>query len=161
MQLQRVLDAARIMNSSSRFGQLGVALHNYHVDQGCFPPAYVADEDGRPMHSWRVLLLPYLEEMEKRAYKKYDFTQPWNGPNNKALAESMGRAPGYFRSWDDKLAEKSWTTYVAVTGDDAEWRRRGLMMAYLVNEGSDKFLLVEVPNSGIHWMEPRDSTGEW
>ena len=42
--------------------QLALAMHMYHEQHGSFPPAYVADENGTPMHSWRVLLLPYLEE---------------------------------------------------------------------------------------------------
>jgi hypothetical protein len=41
--------------------QIGLAMHNYHDAHGCFPPAYIPDENGKPMHSWRVLLLPYLE----------------------------------------------------------------------------------------------------
>src|SRR5271163_108233 len=40
--------------------QIAVALHNYHDTYGSFPPAYVADETGKPMHSWRVLILPFL-----------------------------------------------------------------------------------------------------
>ena len=110
------------------------------------------------MHSWRVLLLPYLDVSEREAYKRYDFTEPWDGPNNKALAESMREAPAFFRGHDDKKADKSWTTYVGVAGPHAEWPRRKPLLSYLVSEGSDKFLLVEVPNSGIHWMEPRDNT---
>ena len=42
--------------------QIGVALHTYHDAYGSFPPAFVADENGKPMHSWRVLLLPFLDE---------------------------------------------------------------------------------------------------
>ena len=42
--------------------QIGVALHNYHDAHGCFPPAYIADANGRPMHSWRILLLAFLSE---------------------------------------------------------------------------------------------------
>ena len=38
-----------------------LALHNYHQANGCFPPAYIADKNGKPMHSWRVLILPYME----------------------------------------------------------------------------------------------------
>src|SRR5262249_7322884 len=44
--------------------QIGMALHSYHDKFGSFPPAYIADENGRPIHSWRVLLLPYLGQTE-------------------------------------------------------------------------------------------------
>ena len=42
--------------------QIALAIHNYHDVHGCLPPAYVPDQDGKPMHSWRVLILPYLED---------------------------------------------------------------------------------------------------
>ena len=48
--------------------QIALAMHNYHDAWGSFPPAYIADEDGRPMHSWRVLLLPYLNKRPSTTY---------------------------------------------------------------------------------------------
>ncbi len=63
---------------------IALALQNYHDDYGSFPPAYIPDKDGKPMHSWRVLLLPYLER--RTLYEKYRFDEPWNGPNNRKLA---------------------------------------------------------------------------
>ena len=48
-----------------------MAVANYHHKYGCFPPAFMADANGRPMHSWRVLLLPFLEERE--SYAAYNF----------------------------------------------------------------------------------------
>jgi hypothetical protein len=51
--------------------RIGLALHNYHEVHGYFFPAYIADENGKPMHSWRVLILPYLGEDE--LYDQYNF----------------------------------------------------------------------------------------
>ncbi|MCA9206080.1 MAG: DUF1559 domain-containing protein, partial [Planctomycetales bacterium] len=48
--------------SQGPLNQLTLALHNYHDTFGSFPPAYVADAAGRPIHSWRVLILPYIEQ---------------------------------------------------------------------------------------------------
>ena len=66
--------------------QIAMALQCYHQANGCFPPAYIADKTGKPMHSWRVLILPYLDRDD--LYKAYNFTEPWDGPNNKKLATS-------------------------------------------------------------------------
>ena len=63
---------------------IGLALHNYHEAHGCFPPAFVADANGKPMHSWRVLILPYLDQGPSR--KMYSFNEPRDGPNNKKLS---------------------------------------------------------------------------
>src|SRR5437867_4482802 len=73
-------EAARRMQCSNYHKQIGLALQNYHDDYHSFPPAYIADADGKPMHSWRVMILPYMER--KGLYDKYDLNEPWNGPNN-------------------------------------------------------------------------------
>lgn len=66
---------------------IGLALQAYHADHGCYPPAYMADASGRPLHSWRVLILPYLGEPE--LFRAYRFDEPWDGPNNARLATWM------------------------------------------------------------------------
>ncbi len=66
---------------------LSMALHYYHAQHGSFPPAYIADENGNPMHSWRVLILPYIEERD--LYDQYDFDEPWDGPNNSLLHDKV------------------------------------------------------------------------
>jgi hypothetical protein len=55
-------EAARRSQCSCNYCQILLALHNYHSQYNVFPPAYVADASGRPMHSWRVLLLPFMEQ---------------------------------------------------------------------------------------------------
>ena len=55
-----------------------MAVANYHDFCGAFPPAVVRDEQGQPIHSWRVLLLPYPDQMQ--LYEEYDFQEPWKGP---------------------------------------------------------------------------------
>src|SRR5262249_42952585 len=78
---------ARRSQCKNNLKQIGLAMFNYHDAYGCFPPAYIADADGRPMHSWRVLLLPFLDEAAR--YRKYRFDEPWDGPNNSELATSV------------------------------------------------------------------------
>jgi hypothetical protein len=91
--------------------QIALALHNYHDTYGTFPPAYVADENGRPMHSWRVLILPFLESSD--VYSKYRFDEPWDGPHNRLLADRMPyayRCPSESRNSPPSRI----TSYVAV-----------------------------------------------
>ena len=83
-------EAARRMQCLNNLKQIALALHNYHDVYGVFPPAYIPDAQGKPKHSWRVLILPFLEE--QGTYEKYDFDEPWDGPNNRALLTSMPRA---------------------------------------------------------------------
>ncbi|HZW34640.1 MAG TPA: DUF1559 domain-containing protein [Isosphaeraceae bacterium] len=48
--------------------------------------SYIADATGKPMHGWRVLILPFLEQ--SAVYNQYDFSEPWDGPNNPRMTRS-------------------------------------------------------------------------
>lgn len=56
-----VCESARRAQCANNLKQIALALHAYHDRYGCLPPAVVRDPQGRPMHSWRVLLLPFIE----------------------------------------------------------------------------------------------------
>ena len=60
--VMRAREPARRANCSGHLSQLALALHNYVSVHGVLPPAHIDDENGRPMHSWRVLILPFIEE---------------------------------------------------------------------------------------------------
>jgi hypothetical protein len=125
-----------------------LALQNYHDVYGRFPPAYAADKDGTPMHSWRVLLLPFLEG--KRIYEQYRFDEPWDGPNNSRLAAQM---PSYY---GDSLASPL-TPYVAVVGPGTMWPGAASTKVSDAVDGTDRTIfVVESSDSPVHWMEPRD-----
>ncbi len=65
---------------------IGLGLQNYYSVHGCFPPAYTTDEDGHPLHSWRVLILPHIEEAA--LYHRLRLDEPWHSPHNRAVFES-------------------------------------------------------------------------
>jgi len=135
--------------------QLALALHNYHDDYGSFPPAYIADKNGRPMHSWRVLLLPYLEY--RPLYNEYRFDEPWNGPHNRELA---AKVPSIYRCpKDDEPAGN--TSYCAVVGPKTVFPGAATVRISDILDGTaNAILLVEAAESGINWLEPRDVTYE-
>ena len=153
-------EAARRCQCTNRLKLIALALHSYHDVYGSFPPAYIANEDGRPMHSWRVLILPFLEQQS--LYDQYDFDEPWNGPNNSKIA-AVG--PDLFhcpsecaeRCGDTSEEHSSMTNYVAIVGPTAAWPgSRPACFKDFTDGTSETVLVVEVANSGIHWMEPRD-----
>lgn len=69
-----------------RFRKVMQALHSYHRDKGHLPPAVVYGEDGKPRHSWRVLILPYMAG-QNYIYEQYDFSVPWDAPQNQKILE--------------------------------------------------------------------------
>jgi hypothetical protein len=140
--------------------QIGIALHNYYDDHRSFPPAYVADENGKPMHSWRVLILPYLDLGEQELYEQYDFSQPWDSPENQKLLEHMPvvfACPSHRRR-----GEKSqMTSYLAVVGPEAAWPGSDSLKFSDVPDGLSRTILVmESGAPEIPWTEPRDLSSE-
>ena len=148
-------EAARRFRCKHNLQQVAIALHNYHDVYGCFPPAYIADERGRPMHSWRVLILPYMDQAP--LYNLYRFDEPWDGPNNSRLA---GEVPYVFRcptGAGREEGDEEWTSYVAIVGATTAFPNDGPAAISEFTDGtSTTLLVVEVVSSGIHWMEPRD-----
>jgi hypothetical protein len=128
-----------------------LAVHNYASANGSLPPAYLADSEGRPMHSWRVLLLPYLEQRE--LYNAYNFNEPWNGPNNAKLAGRIGNIFRRPEAADDSVM----TSFVAVVGPQTAFPGARALTFEEIGDGlSFTIMFVEIPNSDIGWMEPRD-----
>jgi Protein of unknown function (DUF1559) len=129
-----------------------LAVANYHQDFGCFPPAYVADSDGKPVHSWRVLILPYLEQAE--LYSAYNFAEPWDSPNNRKLASKVGNI--YLRSGLESGQIRT-TSFVAVVGPRKVWTGSKPTALKDLGDGShDTLLVVEVPDGQFLSMEPKD-----
>jgi len=148
-------EAARRCCCMNNLKQILLALHNYHDTYKCFPPAYIADANGKPMHSWRVLILPYLEESS--LYEQYDFDEAWDGPNNSKLAASM---PTVYRCPSAGKAGANappMASYAAVVGPQTAWPGAKSSNLNDFRDGSaNTIMLLEVADSDIHWMEPRD-----
>jgi len=144
-------DTAIAMGAQCHLSQLQLALHNYHDAHGCFPPAYLVDNKGTPVHSWRVLILPFIEENE--LYAAYRFDEPWNGPNNLQLTDHM---PQIYHLPNDPTPSST-TNIVAVVGSETAFPGSGCTRLDDLTDGLDNtILLAEITSSGICWMEPRD-----
>jgi hypothetical protein len=150
-------DAARRAQCTNNLKQIFLALEDYQQVNGCFPPAYIADKNDKPMHSWRVLILPYLQRSD--LYQDYDFGEPWDGPTNKKL---LANRPAEYACPSDRSTRTpgaTQTSYVAVVGSNAAWAGEKPRKHGSVNFPggmSNTVMLVEVANSGIRWTEPRD-----
>jgi len=130
---------------------IATALDMYHQDYGSFPPAWVADAQGRPMHSWRVLILPAIGEDD--LYKEYKLDEPWDGPNNRKLAH---RIPEVYRCPTDPSGYEGQTSYVALVGPQACWLGdKPVKLSQLAQPGQ-AIAVIETYESGINWLEPRD-----
>ena len=127
----------------------------YREKNGCFPPADVSDASGKPMHSWRALILPGLDDLAGT----YDFTQPWDSPKNRALLAGVPEVFQCSNSDGPGPAAVSDTSYVAVVGPDAAFasdKLRGRGGIDFPDSGSTTIMVVETTRSRIPWSVPRD-----
>lgn len=145
-----VLANANYRRSVKNFARLELALLRYHDEHGAFPPTKFQPEAGGPIHSWRVLLLPYADQTFVETHSQYDYSHWWISPPN---LQAWGReAPSVFRMHHEGY--NGITHYLAI-GDEDVWPSRSPRRSRMVMKDKDRFLLVEYPESEIHWMEPK------
>jgi len=146
-------EAARRAQCMNNLKQIGLAIANYEAEYGRFPPAYIPDEDGKPKHSWRVLILPFLQEQS--LYKEYRFDEPWDGPHNRALAAKMPlvyRCPS-----ESRPAGTGITSYAMIVGPNAFSDGPTARRIKDIPDGTDHTIMVaEAAGAGINWLEPLD-----
>jgi prepilin-type processing-associated H-X9-DG protein len=151
--VQQAREAARRTQCKNNLRQIGLALYNYNEVYGTFPPAYVADAAGKPMHSWRVLILPYIDELP--LYQQYHFDEPWDGPNNSRLMSRMPRL--YACPSDPNPGSGTNTAYAGVFGEKCVFRGGLPVRISEITDGASNTLLVgEAAGAGIPWMKPDD-----
>ena len=144
-----LVDHQRNMGSFNHLSRIALALDNYHATFGAYPPAFVADKNGRPMHSWRVLILPFLGY--EALYRKYDFQSP-------GIHQKIGLFLLKCRSSinRDLPATAARRPYLAVVGKATAWPGDKATKRSDFTNPRYTVLVVEAANSDIDWTEPRD-----
>jgi hypothetical protein len=135
--------------------QIALALYQYEQDYKTLPPAYTVDSQGRPLHSWRTLILPYLEAED--LYGSIDLAKPWNDPANAmALATNLGiyRCPSA-----PAAGPGNTTTYLAVTAPDGCFQPgKPRPLAEITDPHESTLMLIEAGElSAVPWMAPSDA----
>jgi hypothetical protein len=85
--LPLVFETRNQKQSMQNLHAIALAMMHYHDDYARFPPTVVSTKDGKPLHSWRVMLLPYLGQ--KRLFDQFRLDEPWDSPTNKPLLALM------------------------------------------------------------------------
>jgi hypothetical protein len=149
--VSRAHERPRRARCARNLAEIAEALAKYRSDHGHYPPQSLHDAAGKPMQSWRVLILPYLGH--KDLYEQYDFKRPWNGSKNLKLAGSL---PEVFCCPTARGCDATETNYVAITGPGTAWSENIAADSNKRCRPGQLLLLIEVAESGICWLEPRD-----
>jgi beta-lactamase regulating signal transducer with metallopeptidase domain len=143
--------AASRQRAMNNMKQVALALHNYYNTYRHFPPQATYDEEGNALLSWRVLILPFLEQ--EALYRKFHLDEPWDSPHNKKLIEKM---PEVYGPTVDHLGLPEGSTVVlGVSGEGAAFTREGTQFKEFRDGMSMSAMLVET-NTSIPWTQPLD-----
>lgn len=143
--------AAHRMRSMNNMKQLMLALHSYHDVYGQFPTD-IKDKNGKVLLSWRVRILPYLEN--QNLYNAFKLNEPWDSEHNKPLSKNLVKA---FVSPRQK-GDLTKTTYLAPLGEGFMWDQpKGTRLADVTDGTSNTIVLLEVDDDqAVEWTKPGD-----
>lgn len=150
--VQAAREAARRMTASNNLKQIGLAMHNYHATHRQLPPRVSVDDQGRPLLSWRVALLPFLGEQV--LYQQFHLDEPWDSPHNIRLVDQM---PAIYT--DPSSVNGAGTTVFQVpVGDGFLFAKTGATKFREVTDGLSNTLMVVETSSGsaVPWTAPDD-----
>ncbi len=151
--VQAARGAARRATSMNNLKQLSIAFLMYHDRYNKFPERYSADATGKPLLSWRVHLLPYLEQ--EQLYRQFKLDEPWDSPHNRQLIQQM---PPVYTNPDG--LEPGMTNYLVPVGPGTLYEKPAApgMNALSRTVGvSNTVLLVEAnAEQAVPWTKPDD-----
>jgi Protein of unknown function (DUF1559) len=156
--VQAAREAARRTQSANSMRRHGIALHNHVDTRQTLPTGYTVSNDGKPLLSWRVTMLPYLQERE--LYDQFHLDEPWDSPHNKQLIQKM---PNIFRS-PHSTAKPGMTTYLGVGGEHGllvapttPQTKNGLRFSAIPDGLSNTIMIVEASDElAVEWTKPVD-----
>lgn len=150
--VQAAREAARRSQTSNNLRQIGIAMHNYHDVYGSLPPAAKVDAEGKPLLSWRVHLLPFVEA--ENLYDEFRLDEPWDSEHNKKLIERM---PMAYRNPNLPMADFK-TNYLAVTGEGTAFGgKEGTKFRDVIDGTSNTIIAVEAnADRAVIWSKPDD-----
>lgn len=151
--------AAQRQTSIQRLKMIGVAMHNaYQAERPAdgvqrFPDAAIRDEEGKPLLSWRVRLLPYLEEGE--LFDQFRLDEPWDSEHNLALVRRM---PDVYQVGSAETIAQGKTCLLLPIGAATGWPEgRGLQFRQILDGASNTIMLVEADDAhAVVWTAPDD-----
>jgi prepilin-type processing-associated H-X9-DG protein len=146
--VQSAREAARRSQCVNNLKQIGLAFHNHHSTHNQFP-GNIYSKNGKPLLSWRVAILPFLEQ--DTLYKKFKLDEPWDSPNNLPLLKEM---PKVYLCPTRANPEAGTTTYRGFTGEGTIFEGKdGASLNQIVDGSSNTIAVVEAKDA-VPWTRP-------
>ena len=149
----RAIPQARIEASApAQLASVAKALLGDSQISHRLPPAAITDDDGKPLLSWRVKILPYMGQFD--LYRQFNLDEPWDSEQNKSLIEKMPDI--YKSSLTGDLGGK--TVYLVPTGPEMIFSGPDPINLDAIADGpANTIMLVEVDREhAVPWTKPDD-----
>ncbi len=145
-------EAVRRYQCINTLKQIAMALREYERAYGALPPAGTEDANGRPLHSWRTLILPFLDSLA--LYQSIDLAKPWD---DKANAKALATMPSVYRC-PSHIGSPNTTNYLASVGPNACFlANKPRRLVEITSDHASSLMLIEAgPDSAVPWMAPID-----
>lgn len=142
----------RQLDGSNNMRQIMLAIHNYHSAYNRLPPPAIMSADGKPLLSWRVAVLPFIEE--QALYQQFRLDEPWDSEHNLPLSE---RLPKAFATAGLRLPPGQ-TVVHAVVGDEIGIRpsERTAFRDFLDGLSNTILVIESTADSAVVWSKPED-----
>jgi hypothetical protein len=151
--VQKVRAAAGRMSSVNNLKQIGIAVHSYHDAYGRFP-ADIVDKNGKPLLSWRVEILPFIEQ--NNLYNQFKLDEPWDSPNNKKWSQVLIKTFMAPTAPPPEKAEWGMTSYRGIAGPGASFETGKKLKIADFTDGLSNTVLVIETNEWVPWAKPGD-----
>ena len=140
------------VQSVNNLKQIGLAMHNHHDAFKTLPPAYIADKSGKPLLSWRVSILRFIEQ--EALYRQFHLDEPWDSEHNKKLIPLM---PEVYRAPGSKAGPGK-TNYLTVRGKDTVFPGAEKISFAQIKDGTSYTIMVveASDSSAVEWTRPDD-----
>lgn len=145
--VQSVRQETRNLQNCNNLRMVSMAMQEYSIVNRQLPAAYTVNEDGQRLHSWRVAILPFIDEEE--LYKSIRLDEPWDSEWNKKFHDMC---PSVFRNPLVELAPGE-TTYAVVVGENTAFPgSEGIDLETIKDGASNTGMITE--RSPVCWMDP-------
>jgi RNA polymerase sigma factor (sigma-70 family) len=141
----KLKNAAARQVSTNNIKQMVLAMHNYLEQNKEFPAAAIVDKNGKPLLSWRVAILPYIDQ--DALYKEFKLDEPWDSETNKKAMAQMPRVYG----------EKGTKTHYRVfTGKGTMFEgTKGVKISDVTDGTSNTAMIFEAADA-VEWTKPEE-----
>ena len=143
--------AADRMQSENNLISIGRALHNYHDSSGKLPAQAIYSKDGKPLLSWRVAILPFIEQ--ENLYRKFKLDEPWDSEHNIKLLAQM---PKIYAPPGIKTKKPHSTYYRVFNGPDTIFGGKDGRKFADVTDGLSNTILVVEAGQAVPWTKPEE-----